>query len=317
MHLRSHPVWKGCRWIEYNGEELTPLRFFPERLRAYSACDVKPYARCPVGVRLDFTTCRPEISFHFRRVKQFLGAAAFDIYENMRMRETVVIAQDEGDVRYRRNEQEASRITVYFPSNAELWLSRLNLGEAIPVKEEKEPLMLVLGDSISQGLFAMHPSLSWVPIVARQKGWRVLNLSVGGDRFDADWLDAGVCEPQWIVVALGTNDFSFEQDDVLIDKMMKAYFCKLEEIYPGVPVWVITPPWVSGLSEKDKKRYEGLRQRIELEARSRGCSVIDGYTLIPPLADFFTDEAHPNDLGFSQYAINFLARFNKKGMEIV
>lgn len=305
MRAENKPLFRGCRWVEERDGELTPLRFDKARLRAYASCPIKPYARCPVGVRLDFVTAAPEIRFRCRVVERFRGTVAIDLYENGILADTRCLEQETELICFRRQNSGESRITVYLPSNAELRLSELELGDARPV-EERRPLLLVLGDSISQGLFGTHPSLAWVPLVMRQRGFEALNLSVGGDRYDPEWLDDTGCRPQQLVVALGTNDYACVSDDGQIRRDTAAYYDRLAALYPGVPVRVVTPPYVAGLEETDQRRLEGIRAMIAGEASRRGHPVTDGNRLIPHQPEFFTDEAHPNDLGFSQYALNFL-----------
>lgn len=309
-------LFKGCIDVHESEKGLLPLRFRKERLLKYEQCPVKPYARCPVGVRIDFITDEQEISFSYFVRKLFYEPIVFDIYENGCFTEAVKGQPNstKGQVNYRRRKVEPSRITIYLPATAELELSDFHVGRACKIDTSNKKLILVLGDSISQGLFGTFPSISWVPIVARHFDYEFLNLSVGGDRFDPDWLDEGICQPNLIIVALGTNDYSFEKDDKVIHKLVCEYFTKLESIYQNSKIIVVTPPWITDMLDKGKEtefeRYCMLRSFIAKEAANRGYNVIDGFSLIPHMQEFFADIAHPNDLGFSQYAINIITQIS-------
>ncbi len=311
MDLRD--LYRGCIRVEESAEGFLPLRFSPERLKAYQGAPTKPYSRCPAGVRMAFITGAEEISFISRIEPVVDGPARYDIWENGSFAAGYVQpkAQREMKITYRRACVEASLIEIFLPVTAVARQSQIQFGAWRPDLAEGKKRVLALGDSIFQGLFGEHPSLGVIPLISKMLRLECLNLSVGGDRIEPDWLDAGACKTDYIIVALGTNDWAVERDFGKIKANIPAYFDRLSQIYPCVPATVISPPWMTDIelagNEAELERFNQIRFAILDEARRRGYQALDGWQMIPHEAAFFADHAHPNDLGFSQYAIN-LAR---------
>ena len=49
-----------------------------------------------------------------------------------------------------------------------------------------------------------------------------------------------------------------------------------------------------------------MRIKFRDIAKSYGFDIVDGYKIIPANCDFYADDLHPNDLGFSTYAQNLI-----------
>lgn len=63
--------------------------------------------------------------------------------------------------------------------------------------------------------------------------------------------------------------------------------------------------------ERNKyKLYMQIYRKTMKESDKAGCNTIDGLKIMPHVPEYFTDHAHPNDMGFLQYALNLL-RFLK------
>lgn len=302
-------LFHGCVRVEQTEKGYIPLRFSDARLAVYDSYPNKPYSRFPASVYMEFETDAEQISFHFSSEKVYYVPIMFDIYENGYLRETVTqaLGMFEGDIQYQRKASGKSTIRIYLPAAAMVYLSDFCIGDWNPTAPG-EKKMLVLGDSICQGLFGKHPSLGVVPQLGRMLGYEYLNLSVGGENYSADALDDFGFQPDLILVALGTNDYSYQVPREEVEVNARAYFKRLKEIYPGVPVIVITPPWIHDLrtQTEELKRFLAHRSTMECCAKEANLPVADGFNMIPNMAEFFEDCAHPNDLGFQQYASNLL-----------
>lgn len=81
-----------------------------------------------------------------------------------------------------------SRITIYFPLNAEIYVKILDFGaaKAVPDCEKK---FLILGDSLSQGRMTNSTSFEYTAHLKRFYDADMLNQSVGGVAFDRTALD--------------------------------------------------------------------------------------------------------------------------------
>lgn len=165
--------------------------------------------------------------------------------------------------------------------------------------------MLLLGDSIWQGICTYHPSCSIANLLAHKMDAQIVNQSVGGARFVPELLEKLDFEPDNILVALGAND-AFAGDGAY-EQTIPAYFTRLQELYPDTPITAITPIFCIAL-KTDKaltERFETVRALIKVEGEKHGVRVIDGDPLVPHTAKFFNEDGtHPNDLGFMQYALN-------------
>ena len=96
-------------------------------------------------------------------------------------------------------------------------------------------------------------------------------------------------------------------------RQVTGYLDLIKEGYPNAQVIVISP--IFRADENLAPIGEWFSERrimIENEAKSRGFELISGLDLVPPLPDFFADRyLHPNDLGFTVYALNLARRLDK------
>lgn len=74
----------------------------------------------------------------------------------------------------------------------------------------------------------------------------------------------------------------------------------------------MTPLWMTGLEDGE---LEGLFCQVTREitqtAAQAGCRVLQGLDLLPHQPRFFTDSAHPNDLGHTQLALGLLSELKR------
>lgn len=158
-----------------------------------------------------------------------------------------------------------------------------------------ETKLLVYGDSISQGLMGSHPYMSYVPLISDVIGADYLNLSVGGDLFDKNMIDPSLpFTPTAVIVALGTNDIPFVGDYKKIKKNIEDFFARLREVYPNIPVNVISTIWQTDLerfdTEEERNKYKLFMQiyrKTMKESDKAGCNTIDGLKIMPACSGIF------------------------------
>lgn len=312
-------LFKGVVSLEYDDDGyIMPLRFTKKQFDRYAGIERCPYHHAPAGVELDFFTDASEISFSYRvgTVWKWWKNAypCFDIYENGELAEFVNIDINGGELHYSARTDGRKRITVYFPCNAELSIKPLDFGNAKPTLPGKRKF-LILGDSISQGLMGNSASFSYTCQIKRFFDADMLNLSVGGDLYDVTALDTdNGFVPTDVIVALGTNDVFFLKEHELITENMHVYLDEIAKLYSYADITVISPPWLTDFDSTSSVQYNEIRRfsaEIEKKVSELGFRYICGNTLVPHNARFFSDNAHPNDLGFSQYAINLIKRLSK------
>lgn len=209
---------------------------------------------------------------------------------------------------FRNETRRLMRLRLYFPVFPYVAVKNLESNGSLGPDGTVLPRILCLGDSITQGFNAVHPSLTWTSRLADLLGLDALNQGVGGYYFDAASLDGlevlagqGPSRPGLITVAYGTNDWDLVPELPALRDRARAYFEKLAGLFPGVPAWVLTPIWRGDL---DKPKACGSFAEVggaiaEEAGRHPGNRVIDGLSI--PIHDrkFFQDNwLHPNEEGF-------------------
>lgn len=309
-------VFKGVVQVREQDGVFTPLRLTDYQLTRYREIPRCCYPYATAGIKLEFITDAPEISFGYQYGGTWTfwkdSVPQFDVYENDLLTEFFPFdLESEAPtqfVRYQRRESGPSKITVYFPHNAELRVCSLSLGNYTPTPV-KDRTFLILGDSISQGLMGNSASFCYTALLERFFQCELLNQSVGGDCFDAAALDPALpYRPTDVLVALGTNDVFFIKDLPAIKRNIADYFARVRQLYGSACIRVVTPPYLTDAEEIPNEFGMVLEVSREIERRCQeyGWQCVDGMKLVPHHPRFFSDHAHPNDLGFAQYALNLI-----------
>lgn len=209
---------------------------------------------------------------------------------------------------FRNEARRSMKLRLYFPVFPYVAMRRLCSNGRLEADETALPRILCLGDSITQGFNAVHPSLTLTSRLAGLLGVDALNQGVGGYYFDAASLDGlegiaheGPSRPGLITVAYGTNDWDLLPGLSTLRDRARAYFLKLACIFPGVPVFVLTPIWRGDIDKpKACGSFGDVSRVIAEEAGRQSCNnVVDGLAI--PIHDrkYFQDNwLHPNEEGF-------------------
>ena len=196
------------------------------------------------------------------------------------------------------------RVQVFLPTKAGVCLASVKLSDGaqvVPCRPDRR--ILVHGDSITQGYDAVFPSGCYANILARHYNAEILNQAVGGANYNPRVLES-VGEFDFAVAAYGTNDWTKKTPETF-GPDADAFFAKLKELYPDMPVYVILPIWRAD----DKSRPEAVgdfreaRALLGALAKKQGFTVLDDYEMVPHDTELFSDKRlHPNDDGFVFYA---------------
>ena len=316
MADKNEQLFHACIAVEKREHGYLAKRFTPKQFERYTKMPWCIYPYCTAGVYMEFVTDAEEISFDYYFTQLFLPQVVFDIFENDIYMAFVREADcsTNGHIVYRKKTAGTVRFKIYLPYTGETHISNIQFGDFKTTRDRRGKKLLVYGDSISQGLMGSHPYMSYVPLISDVIGADYLNLSVGGDLFDAQMIDPALpFEPTAIIVALGTNDLPFIGDYKKIKKNIETFFATLREVYPELPINVISPIWQTDIerfdTEEERKKYQLFMQiyrKAMKESEKAGCNTIEGLKIMPHIPEYFTDHAHPNDMGFLQYALNLL-----------
>ena len=299
----------GCLCLEECPEGIVPRRFTPEQLAYWDSTGIvrSSRARSCAGVTIRMITQEPEISFSYQVLSHCKESMTFDLYENGHLSDstTHLCAQGSGQVCFSSVYGTSPReVTIYLPYTAELALHHFHFGASAVAIAREQGGILWLGDSISQGMHAAHPSQTLTAILERHWRREIVNQGVGGcgvKDIPEDFTYGG-WKPDILVMLLGTNDTGPALED------WEAYSQKLNKrieqaclAFGAENIRLILPFWRADevkpeIGEPLRKILNCLRQ----QAATRKIPMWDGWKLAPHCGDFYADQRlHPNDTGFT------------------
>ena len=210
------------------------------------------------------------------------------------------------------HEMSEVRVTLVFPSHTVGVLEYVELDDGAWVKPHQyDRKILFIGDSITQGWNSYYDCFSYAWRVIRFFNADSINQGIGGAYYHESTFDTIDFEPDTVIVALGTNDFSKYKTKEEMRLHVAAHLELIAEAYRGRRILVISPIW-RDTEDKEIGSFEDVRRIPMEEAERLGLSHIDGMSLMPPMAEFMADKTlHPNALGFSLYAENLIAQMIK------
>ena len=268
------------------------------------------------GMRLDFYTDAESISMSFGYVR--LTSRIFmsiDVYEDSVLtyvyREKNTQDNHSGEFTHIFKKKGRKRVTVYLPYSADLAFEKIELtGESfIEPYTDYQGYIYMMGDSITHGYDAEITSQSYANIVMRHLDLDGMNQGVGGYTFHQESLDPALFEgrklPDIITIAYGTNDWNGKTHQNFC-RDIDEFFIRLRELYPTIPVLVITPIYrASHYIPTQVGTFEFAREYLTQAAKKHeGIYVLDGDKMVPHVYDYFRDvRLHPNDAGFSTYGM--------------
>jgi len=199
-------------------------------------------------------------------------------------------------------------VTVYLPWNKIVTLESFCLDDGSfvkPVKFSKK--LLAYGDSITQGFDAMRNYNRQVGRIAELLDAEEISKAVGAERYDPELAALrDDFDPEYILVAYGTNDWSGLTHEVFYSNC-QGFYENLQKNYPNAKVFVVTPIWRKDLEPpRAMGPFSIVAQDIrQITKDMKNVTIIDGLTLVPHDASFYADgRLHPNDAGFEHYFQN-------------
>jgi len=259
--------------------------------------DLGARARTTTGVRLEFHTDSPTLSF---------GATVgnkFELYVNGIFRQQFHLNDTDRRAEVRLTEGEGeNRVTLYFPAHESGVLEFVELADGATVQPHAfDRRILFVGDSITQGWESHYDSFAYAPRVSRFFNADSVIQGIGGAYFHESTFDKLPFDPDWVIMAYGTNDFGHYKSLDELRAHTSAHLSLIAEEYRGKRLIYISPIW-RAKQEKTMGTFRQARAALIDEATRLGFEHIDGLTLVPSDLMLFTDGLHPNELGFSFYA---------------
>jgi len=207
-------------------------------------------------------------------------------------------------------EKETVEVSVYFPVIINMGIKDMQVNGTVEPVANKEKRVLCLGDSITGGGNVHWPSNNYTVLFAEAMDMELWNQGISGATFYADTLD-GLKDidvtPDLITVAFGTNDWANASSREQVLTEIDNYFTRLRDIYPDIPMVVLTPLWRADWEiEGNFGSFEDLRKAIaDRASEEERVLVVDGSTLLPQDVRYLNDGfLHPNDAGHQLVAEN-------------
>lgn len=307
----------GAATLGEDGGYLRPRRFTGKQLEYFaqegSSTKKQGNSISGAGMHLDFYTDTQFVCMETYCVRATtVGYCYFDIYVDCEYYTSVeTMPGDEGEVKvFAELPAGKKRVTIFFPAFYEINIKSFEVSDGATFeKTEKSCRILFLGDSITQGYTALHPSRSYANIVTRGLNAHCINQGIGGNVFNHNDIDPDLdFSPDTIFVAYGINDWIKNCD---IKTEAHKYLDKLTNIYPDTKIYAILPIWLGGIQDAEEKTtisFEKMHETIaEVYAEFKNITVINGLELVPhDLGCFRPDKVHPQEEGFKHYGENLL-----------
>ncbi len=261
------------------------------------------------GVRLDFYTDSSKFIFEIE------AKAKYEVYIDSALTHAFVQDDFESLEKEIVLDGKKHRITLVFPNHFKGGLKRVELDDGAliePCKYDRK--ILFMGDSITQGWNSRWDSLSYAWNVTRIFDADSIIQGIGGATFCADTFDMDITyDADIVVIAYGTNDWSFCGDFDDIRKRCSAFLERVAKRYEDKKIFFVTPIWRADIDRKAPPySFADCCNLLKQEAENQGITVIEGENLTPKIADFYDDGwLHPNDIGFAIYGMNLAAKIQK------
>jgi len=116
-------------------------------------------------------------------------------------------------------------------------------------------------------------------------------------------------DPDKIIVALGTNQYGAETM-----KDVEEYYETLTGIYGNdIPILCISPIWRGDNPDGIPTLIRFCDNIKKIAGGYKNVKIVDGFTLVPHLSEYYLDNLHPNGLGAEVYGRNLVEAIGRIG----
>ena len=290
---------------------LQAFQYTDEQMAYFSTAFDFWYDRCmaTTAKTLEFTTMAQNLSFEYR----FIWTGSQDSFElslDGQITEIRYVKDlpEEGKLDWQLPEGE-KEVVLYLPADATVLIRNFTIdGDVTPAKKNEK--VLWLGDSITQGYGPLRSAQTYVSVANRLLNYDIINQGIGGYVYDKkSLLKMPGYTPDKIIVALGTNQFGCEtMQDV------EEYWETLIGLYgTEIPVLCVTPLWRGDVPDGFPTLARFCEDVKKIAGQYSNVKIVDGFTLVPHLPEYFLDNLHPNCLGTEVYGRNLVEAIRKLG----
>ena len=290
---------------------LQAFQYTDEQMAYFSTAFDFWYDRCmaTTAKTLEFTTRAQNLSFEYR----FIWTGSQDSFELSLGGQITEIRYvkdlpEEGKLDWQLPEGEKD-VVLYLPADATVLIRNFTIdGDVTPAKKNEK--VLWLGDSITQGYGPLRSAQTYVSVANRLLNYDIINQGIGGYIYDKkSLLKMPGYTPDKIIVALGTNQFGCETM-----RDVEEYWETLIGLYgTEIPVLCVTPLWRGDVPDGFPTLARFCEDVKKIAGQYPNVKIVDGFTLVPHLPEYFLDNLHPNCLGTEVYGRNLVEAIRKLG----
>lgn len=267
------------------------------------------YERCSASSAktIEFISTAKEISFDYKII--WVGSEdSFEVAVDGLVHQIVYVKDidKEGKIHFSLPEGK-KHIIIYLPADATVLVKNFETDAALePV--DKKAKVLWLGDSITQGYGPLRSACTYVSVANRILNYDIINQGIGGYVYDKKSLmKMEGYTPDKIIVSLGTNQYWSETM-----KDVEEFYERLIELYgENIPILCITPIWRGDNLEGIPTLEKFCSSIKDICAKYKNITIVDGFSLVPHLSEYYLDNLHPNTLGTEIYGRNLAAAIEK------
>ena len=304
-------IWFGAYSFEETGDGwLRAFQHTKAQMEYFRSAFDFWYDRCmaTTAKTLEFTTEAETVSFEYRFT--WTGSQdSFELAVNGLITEIRYVKDlpEEGKLEWRLPAGKKD-IIIYLPADATVELRNCEIdGAYTPAKKNEK--VLWLGDSITQGYGPLRSAMTYVSVANRILNYDIINQGIGGYIYDKKSLmKMDGYTPDKIIVALGTNQFGCETM-----KDVEEYYETLTGLYGETPVLCVTPLWRGDVPDGFPTLQRFCENVKKIAGKYPNVKIVDGFTLVPHLPEYFRDNLHPNALGCETYGRNLVEEIRKLG----
>jgi lysophospholipase L1-like esterase len=177
------------------------------------------------------------------------------------------------------------------------------------VEPKPMPCYVAYGDSITHGFTSTEVSKTYPFLLGEKKGWRVINLGLGGRASTpTDGTLIASLKPDVVTVLMGANDWQIGVPLERYRANMDAFLSNIRSALPETPVYLLTFLWVNSSwnppgKVADLESYRQVLREVVAARKDPNLFVVEGPALIDEKPSLFdVVPVHPNDAGFAMMA---------------
>ncbi len=268
------------------------------------------YDRCfaTTAKTFEFSTTATEISFDYKFI--WKGSEdTFELFINGMATKICYVKEldEEGTLSFELPEGEKD-VIVYLPADATVLVRNFEVNsEYVPAKKGEK--VLWIGDSITQGYGPLRSAHTYVSVANRILNYDIVNQGIGGYIYDKNTMvPMEGYQPDKIIIAMGTNQFWAETMDAV-----EEYYKCLKEVYGDTPVLCVSPIWRGDCPDRFDVFERFCDNVKKIAGQYPNVTVVDGFTLVPHLEEYYLDKLHPNCLGTEHYGRKLVDVIKKIG----